>query len=360
MKPNRLLFRIALLFFAALPALAGELSFELVSSTDDAVALQFDVSSTGSPVSFGTPVFQGASPHRVESNTIASGTTRFVLYTTTGLPISPTGVVRVTFSSPELADGMLTVTGVMASDADGVETGAAPNSLPVIVTGAPVSPSQQVGVPTTLSATAYDLDGTIAQMSFREGGAAFASATSFQPGSVSWVPLVSGVRELSVTAEDSIGGETTTVLGEVRTYTLSELDSFAAFEAIHFGSGANPANLGFETAPFGHGIPNGLAWLLGINPNAPDFTKLPSASIENTGSGSEFVFRFNRLGSLTGGAWHVLESPTLEPDSWDPVQPGWITETPVGDGTVDVEVRKPIDPVTDPKTFLTLEAIQQP
>jgi hypothetical protein len=323
------------------------------------VALQFDLSSSGTG-SFGTPSFQGASPHAVESSVIGSGATRFVVYTTTGLPISSTGEVLVTFSTPELADGMLTVSGVMASDASGQQRVASPNCKPVVIPSSTAYRSQQVGVPTALSATAYDLDGQIVSMTFNEGGTGFSTVFTSKPATTTWTPTTSGPQNLSVTATDLVGWTTTADIDEIRAYQLAELDSFAAFEAIHFGSGANPANLGFETTPFGHGIPNGLAWLLGINPNAPDFTKLPSASIENTGSGPEFVFRFNRLASLTGGAWNVLESPTLEPDSWDPVQPGWITETPVGDGTVDVEVRKPIDPVTDPKTFLTLEATQQP
>ena len=37
-----------------------------------------------------------------------------------------------------------------------------------------------------------------------------------------------------------------------------------SIELVHFfGTAANPAFPGFETDPFGFGIPNGLAWMLG-------------------------------------------------------------------------------------------------
>lgn len=156
------------------------------------------------------------------------------------------------------------------------------------------------------------------------------------------------------------GRGSTVGFGTIRAYQLSELVSFADFEAIHFGTAADPADLGFETAPSGSGLSNGLAWLLGINPNAPDRAKLPAGTVETKESGEEFVFRFNRLSSRTGLYSSVLESSDLAADPWTPVPPAWVNETSLGDGTVDVEVRMPVDPATESRGFLTLEASQTP
>ena len=339
-------------------ASAYDLTFRLFCDTS-AVALQFDVSSTD-PVAIDAPSFQGVWPHTVESAVIGSGATRFVVYSTTGMAISPDGEVLVTFSSPTLADGMLTISGVMASNASGVQTTASPTSLPIIESGLTGYRSQQVGQPMMLSAMAYDLDGTVVSMSFNDDGVPFSSVFSFQPGVTGWTPTTSGIHALSATATDSSGGDVTTSIGEVRAYEPGELATYADFKSIHFGAVGNPSDLEFSATPFGHGIANGIAWMLGINPNAPDFSKLPWGSVENTGSGDEFVFRFNRLASLPGASWDVLETPDLTPGAWAPVPLAWISETAVGDGTVDVEVRKPFNPATEPKGFLSLETTETP
>lgn len=337
---------------------AHDLTFRLACHPDS-VALQFDVSSSGT-TSFGTPSLQNASPHVVESSVVGSGATRFVVYSTSGSQISSTGELLVTFSSPDLADGMLTVSGVMASDIDGQQENAAPNCKPLVIPTSTAYRSQQVGVPTTLSATAYDLDGQMVSMTFNEGGSSFSTVFTSKPATTSWTPTTSGPQDLSVTATDLVGWTTTVSLGEVRAYELADLATFADFESIHFGSAANPSNLGFSTAPFGSGIPNGLAWLLGINPNDPDRSLLPTGSVEGGDGGNEFVFRFNRLASLSGVDWEILESPDLTSSSWNPVPGTSVTETPLGDGTVDVEVRKVIDPATEPKAFLSLEVTEIP
>ena len=309
----------------------------------------------------GNPAFSGVSPHVVESAVLGStGATRFVVYTTAGEAISETGELHVTFSSPSLADGMLSVSGVMASNGSGAQVAAAPNGLPVIIPHSPAYQSAQVGTTTTLSATAYDLDGAIGSLSFKEDDSPFATVFTFDPGTTTWTPSASGSFAISATASDLSGGETTTDFGLVRAYHLADLATFADFESIHFGPAADPSLLGFGAKPFGHGIANGLAWLLGINPNAPDFSRLPWGSVESNGPDKDFVFRFNRLVSLPGADWSVLESPDLTELFWNPVPGAWITETPLGDGTVDVEVRKPIDPETELKAFLTLEATGTP
>lgn len=360
--PLRVAVRGLVFGVAALPlvsASGADLSFRLACHPS-AVALQFDVSSS-SDVSFGSPSYQGTSPHTVESSVLlSSGSTRFVVYSTTGLPISSAGEIAVTFSSDDLADGMLTVSGVMASDASGVQTSATPTSLPVVVPGTQGYRSAKVGSAVDLGVTAYDLDGALASLSFKEGGSAFSTVFTYDPALASWTPSSSGLFDLSATAIDQDGFESTVSLGQVRAYEPADLATFEDFESIHFGPVANPSDLGFETKPFGQNISNGLAWILGMNPNSPDLSLLPAATIEDGGGGSEFVFRFNRLASLPGVILSVLESDTLGSGSWDLVPGGSLTETPVGDGSVDVEVRRAIDPETNPKGFMTLDATQAP
>jgi hypothetical protein len=332
----------------------------VLNTSRDAVAVQFDVMLNQAGITLTEPSFQGISPHKVESAVVGSGATRFVVYSTSGLPISDTGEVIVDFSASSPASGILSVSGVIASDGEGKLTEAAPNGRPVIEKPQTLHRSQLVGVPTVVSAKAYDVDGQITSLSFAANGIPFATVSPPQSLSAPWTFFAPALVNLSVTATDNQGGTEEIDLGTLRGYQASELATYADFEEIHFGPSPDSPRKGFDNTPTGSPVTNGLAWMLGINPNAPDFSRLPSGTVETDGPDKDFVFRFNRLASHPGADWNVLESPDLGISPWSAVPGIWITQTPVGDGTVDVEVRKPIDPLTEPKAFLTLEATQQP
>lgn len=97
-----------------------------------------------------------------------------MVYSTTGLPISPSGQMRVEFSASEIADVMLTISGLMTSDVGGKEAAAAPNSLPLIIPQTTKHRSRQVGKSVPLTATAVDLDGSVVSLAFEEDGAVLA------------------------------------------------------------------------------------------------------------------------------------------------------------------------------------------
>jgi hypothetical protein len=358
MKPNRPLFRIALPFLAVLPALAGELSFELVAPTT-AVALQFDVSSTGSPVSFGTPVFQGASPHRVESNTIAPGTTRFVVYTTTGLRISPTGRISVSLAAPAVpSNGMMQiqVSSVVASDNDGVRMDAQPNALPVSL-DEPAHRSVEVGRSTLLAANVVDPDGTVSAVEFRLNGTQVATAASGSQ-SAPWSASTPGLFALSASVSHSAGQIAEISLGSLHAYQLADITNLASFNSIHYGGDPDAPFTSFGGDPFGIGIPNGLALLFGINPHDPDRSRLPSVTVEPDGTGGrDMVFRFHRPTALSGLNWAVQETETL--NSWSNVPGTRRSETPLGDGRTRVEARRSITPAS-PKAFMNVQASPTP
>ena len=340
----------------ASPALASELIFEIVAPSN-AVALQFDVSSTATPITFGVPSFQGTSPHRVELNTIAPGTTRFVLYTSTGLSISPTGRIVVSLPAPAIpASGMIQVSGVVASSATGGLLSAQPNALPVSL-DPPDHRSAEVGQPTILAANVVDPDGSVSAVQFRLNGNPAASAA---PGSQSapWTPSTPGLFTLSASATDNAGGSAEIPLGSLHAYVLSDIANLASFNSIHYGGATGAPFTGFEGDPFGTGIPNGLALLFGINPHAPDRSRLPSISIEpDGGTGLNMVFRFYRPTTLSGVSWTVQETETL--DSWSNVPGARQTQTPLGDGRTRVEARRPITPASS-KAFMQLEATPAP
>jgi hypothetical protein len=357
MKHNPLT-AFSLPLFAALPALAGDLTFEIDAPTD-AVALQFDVSSTAAPVSFGIPSFQGTSPHRVESNQVAPGTTRFVLYTSTGLPISPGGRVTVTLNPSVIpTDGMIEidVDDVIASNSSGGLLSAQPNALPLPL-DPPTHRSVEVGQTALLATNVVDPDGTVTGVQFRLNGSPVAAAPAGS-SSAPWTATSSGLFSLSANVTDSSGGSEDIPLGSLRAYQLTDITNLATFSSIHYGSATDPAFTSFDGDPFGSGIPNGLALLFGINPNSPDRSRLPEVSVEPDGSGgSEMVFRFHRPTTLSGVNWSVQETETLA--SWSQVPGARRTETQLGDGRTRVEASRPITPAS-PKAFMNIQASPTP
>jgi hypothetical protein len=322
-----------------------------------AVALQFDVSSTAEPVSLGNPTFEGASPHRVESNIVGPGTTRFVLYTTTGLPISAGGQISVTITPSAIpTDGMIEVSGVVASNASGTLVAAQPNALPISL-DQPFHRSTEVGQSLVLSSNVVDPDGTITSVQFRLNGTPVADAP---PGTrtAPWTATTSGLFAVSAVVGDSSGGSREFPLGSVQAYQLGDFTNLASFSSIHYGTASDPAFTSFNGDPFGIGIPNGLALLFGINPHVPDRSRLPAVSIEPDGNGSrEMVFRFHRPSALSGVNWSVQESETLA--GWAQVPAARRSETPLGDGRTLVEVRRPITPAS-PKAFMNVQASPAP
>ncbi len=340
----------------ALPLLspAAQISFDL-QSHPDAVALQFDVvSTTAEPLDLAPPQLDVTSPHTVESGKVSSGATRYVVYSTVGQTISTGGKVRVTFQSNRpLANGMLVVTGVVASNASGAKIdGVQPNALPVLSAPAGGYRSAQTGQPTTLSAAVVDPDGSVSFVNHIVGGQSKGIAAA--PFSILWTPDAPGLFAWSALATDNRGGSISLDLGSIRAYQPGDISSFAAFGQIHYGSAANPAWYGFDADPLGLGIDNGIAYLLGINPNNPDRSRLPRGSIESHNGQPHFVFRFVRNTGASGVTWDVWQSGDL--NEWFETLPGEITQTALGNGLTEVLVRRPLSSIPEGRIFMQLEA----
>ena len=94
-----------------------------------------------------------------------------------------------------------------------------------------------------------------------------AVATVNDPASGSTFPL--GTTTVTVTASDAAGNAAS------KTFTVTVTRSFAWFQGAYGLSGANPV------ADTGHGMPYLMAYAFGMNPNAPDRSRLPSAICQN-------------------------------------------------------------------------------
>ena len=124
------------------------------------------------------------------------------------------------------------------------------------------------------------------------GAAATVSALQFDGRSQvagSWGSVNSGAAHPSVRFTGS--GVLTVATGAAATFA-SWVDGF-------FAGAAAPAVAGFAADPDGDGVPNGLEWILGGNPNSPDAASLLTPS---TGSVAGMTLRFTREESSLGVA----------------------------------------------------------
>lgn len=339
---------------------AARIEFDLRSHTA-AVALQFDVSSTvPGDLDLLSPELNVATPHAVESAKLSSGAVRYVVYSTAGQPISGEGKIRVTFQADfPLADGVLQISNLVDSDANGQRLSPVqnpstlPNILPVLVSSSGGHRSFEVGVATRLSAASVvDPDGSVASVEHLVGGQSKGSAAA-APFSIAWTPEAPGFFPWTATATDNRGGSISLGLGNIHSYGLADISSFAAFGQIHYGSAANPAWYTFGADPLNIGIHNGIAYLLGLNPHNPDRSRLPAASVEPFSGEPHFIFRFVRS-DAPGVSWSVWQSADL--DEWAGSLPGEISQTPLGGGLTEVLVRRPLSSVPEGKLFMQLEA----
>jgi glucose/arabinose dehydrogenase len=90
-----------------------------------------------------------------------------------------------------------------------VDSGPASNAPAVALIAPANNSSGTVGTPITLTATASDSDGSIANVVFLDGATAIGSADASAPYSVSWTPSAAGTHTLTARATDSCGSAAT-------------------------------------------------------------------------------------------------------------------------------------------------------
>lgn len=327
-------------------------SFHL-STSPSAVALQFDVGFTVSGVSVGIPNLQGASPHQIDSELQANGKTRFVIYSSTNTAIAPTGAVAVTLDLdyPALQDGIMSVSGVVASNSSGNSVSASPGAKPVALNVSPPALTKAViGSNVPVGVEIVDLDGSITSVLFRLNGSPIGS-TSARPFTTTATSSTPGNFSFTAFAQDNAGNSLVSSPVTLQFIDPATLSTYSSFQAAWL-DGARA----FTADPFNTGIPNGLAWALGMNPGNPDRSRLPTHSIEDTINGKFLVYRARVLAS--GVVPQILSSTTLAANDWPAVPTGQITETLEAGGWKLIEAKMPItQPV--PRRFVKL-AVEEP
>ncbi|GAB4172357.1 MAG: hypothetical protein Fur0032_11750 [Terrimicrobiaceae bacterium] len=335
-----------------------------VALNSGAVALQFDVASSVPGLTLNATVMDAAPDHVVESAALPApnlGKTRFLVYSPSNLPLAPAGAVSVQLGVPNdssLVNGILTVSGLVTSTANGTLSSAQPNALPLILQQSPTSRTTvQIGDILPLTARVADLDGSLSSAQIRLDGSQVLGLGSTM-GSYNWSPTSSGNAVFTVTATDNSGGNSTTEPVTLRSFSFATLAGFADFQDVFFGDDkTNPAKAGPSADPFGTGIPNLLAYVAGMDPANPDFSLLPSFQVEKTGSGHEAVFSYSRIQNLTGVTATIRQGSNL-PSPSSTVPAAYISATPSGSGRERVTARVPVANTTS--LFMSLALEPQP
>lgn len=340
----------------SIPARADSISAKFVLHTDaQGVAIQFDVAPVAAGVTLTGPVLENAAPHRVDSNLLDSGSTRFLVYSTTNAPLNPDGVLGVTLgatSPSSLTDGMLRVENVIVADAGGQVVDGQPDAQPVIVFRSPDAyRSVRVGSQLPLEVRAIDPDGAVTAVTFRIDGVSQGEAAT-RPYACTWTPAVSGTYTFDVVVDGVSNGMTGDPV-ELRAYNEAEISSFGAFAGIHFGPNAgNPEIAGPNASPTGAGLPNLLAWFHGINPWSPDVTNLPRLTRDASG---HLTFRFRRAAAAADVNYVILNSTTLQAASWSSLSGLPVTTTDLGNGLQELSI---LVPATGDRSFFRLQVTQ--
>lgn len=313
-------------------ARAAEATVEFALRAESpAVAIQFDVVPATAGISLSAPALLDSPPHGVDSNPLASGATRFLVYSTTNAVLNPAGTVRASLivtSPDQWADGLVRIENVLVSDAGGRALAAQPDARPVILTTTPDQyRSVLLGTTLRLEAAAIDPDGTLDSVAFRINGTTRHTDPS-RPFSFDWTPAAAGNHtfEVRATADPASTASDPVTL---RAYTAAEVTSYAAFAGIHYGPGAgNRALAAPGAAPTGHGMANSLAFLTGANPWSPDLSRLPALTRT---TGGKLIIRFRRSTLASDATYGLYHSASLQPGSWQPLTGMPTLVTPLGD-----------------------------
>lgn len=343
------------------PASAGTeipITFQ-ISPSPAAVALQFDVASAVPSSSLSEPTLTGFNTHRIESQVLSGGARRFLIYSTAGEPIAADGNVQVSIDlqSTQPQNGILTVSGIMASDASGNSVPASPGALPVI-TGINPAGGETVAIGRSIpvSIEAVDLDGNVSGVVFLVDSSLFAadSTPPFATSVVSSLPATH-IRTVVARVEDNEGKHIDSPPISLRFQNPASLTTYEAFQNIWFGS-SQLESAAFNADPFATGIPNHLAWALGMDPRMPDWARFPVLDTVNSGTGRNIILRARVIAS--GVVYQVLTASQIGPvNDWEPMPSAQITETLEADGWRLIEASVPESSAN--RRFFKLH-IQQP
>jgi hypothetical protein len=310
-------------------------TFDL-SPSNGGVALQFDVTPNASGVTFDNPSLLNASPHVVTSGVISNGVTRFVVYTADNTVLNPAGQMTVALnvtSASSLTDGMISISNVILSNVGGTNVNANVDARPVVISTTPgYYRSALVGSPLSLRVEAIDPNGAIASAVFRIDGSTVNTDTT-RPYSFNYTPTTAGTKSYEAIVTGGADKTTTSDSVAFRAYQLSDINSFAVFKDIHYGSDSNdPVWSAPDADPLDTGFNNLLAYLAGVNPWDPDFAMLPKLQREANGA---LVYRFRKLDAVSDVAWSMTRSDNLALQAWPTFVPLSQAQSGVGGGRTE-------------------------
>jgi hypothetical protein len=311
------------------------------------VAVQFDVGGNAN-VTVAAASLSGLPQHLIETGVLASpGRSRVVVYSTGSEPIAPTGrliLMLQVATNQVLVNGMLQISNIVGSDANGVATTLQPNFLPLIADMTPARRTPIVlGQSLGLAAKVVDLDGSLQSASFRLDGSVLGNVPA--SGTLNWLPPSLGVRALTVSAQDNRSDVSVTPPLDLVVYDPGTITNYAAFRDLHFTASEITSGSGNADAdPFGSGFNNLLAMFLDMDPGNPDFSREPSFRVEKTTGGVlEGVLTFVRRTALPAGLnWEIRSSTNLVGDT--AVPSSQIVQEAIAGGRTRVTARVPVPP----------------
>ena len=164
----------------------------------------------------GTSVNGGAIVNLTAVATDADGTVASVRFIANGNVVGTATAIPYTTAWVPSAAGSYTVT-AQATDNSGNVTNSAPLTVTVVANRAPTvsltapgnGATVRVGAGINLTATANDVDGTIASVQFFANGLAVGSADTTAPYSTVWTPGAEGIYRITAVALDNSGAATT-------------------------------------------------------------------------------------------------------------------------------------------------------
>jgi hypothetical protein len=161
------------------------------------------------------------------------------------------------------------------------------------------------------------------------------------------------VFSLTLQSVDNQGKTSTAGLGSLRFVDPTQLGGFPGFQNAWFGgSGAQSA---FSVDPFRFGIPNGLAYALGMDPRFPDRTRLPEPRIETDANGRYLVCSAEILDS--GVNYRFLGGSNLS-QSMAQLPAQQVSEAASQPGFKRITARVPLSGTGPARQFVRLEVSQ--
>ena len=216
--------------------LSAPLLVTLVPNAAPTVAL------TGPPT--GTTVIAGTVVNLASAAADADGTVASVRFLANGNLVGTATAAPFSVSWTPTAAGAYNVTAQATDNSGNVTSSSAitinvtGNQSPVVALSTPGNGSViRAGSGTTITASASDLDGTIASVQFLSNGVSIGAAISTLPYRTQWTPPAEGIFRITAVATDNAGAATTSTVFTVLAVSSSSGGSDNVYTGDYLGGG---------------------------------------------------------------------------------------------------------------------------